>query len=334
MDLLIDTFGTKVGCSGERIILSFPGIKEKKEYPIRRLSKILILRPASLTTHAVRLALENDVDIAFLGSFQKPIGRIFSSEPKGLANLRRAQLEVSSSEKGFDLAKILIASKCLNQIRHMRYLGKKYKKDFSKEILQAETLFETISKLPYTEKSRDQLRGIEGYVAEKYFYSLRQIFPFPGRKPQNKDKFNNALDYGYGFLYNEVQRACLYVGLDPFLGINHGERYGQRPLEYDIVEEFRVPMIDMAIFPLFTDKKISRKTGFEQTGKYTYRLSSEGKAVITKAIHENMSRKVMWRGKSYTLKQIIENQVRALARHFTNPEEPYVPFDTAKLLTQ
>ncbi len=62
MDLLIDTYGTRIGASGERIVLSFPKVKEKKEYPIRRVNKIMILRPASLTTHAVKLALEHDVD--------------------------------------------------------------------------------------------------------------------------------------------------------------------------------------------------------------------------------------------------------------------------------
>ena len=108
MDLLIDTYGTRIGASGERIVLSFPKNKEKKEYPIRRVEKIVVLRPASLTTNAVQLALEHDVDIVYLGAFGKPIGRFFSSEPKGLASLRKAQLEVSSDlNKSFELAKSL-----------------------------------------------------------------------------------------------------------------------------------------------------------------------------------------------------------------------------------
>jgi len=34
MDLLIDTYGTRIGISGERLVLSFPATREKKEYPI------------------------------------------------------------------------------------------------------------------------------------------------------------------------------------------------------------------------------------------------------------------------------------------------------------
>lgn len=225
MDLLIDTFGTRIGCSGERIILSFPKIKEKKEYPIRRVSKIVILRPASLTTNAVQLALEHDVDIVYLGAFGKPIGRIFSSEPKGLASLRKAQLEVSGNvEKSFEIAKILVKGKCANQLGYMRQLGYEYKKDFSREILQIQTMLDSINILLINAKSKEQLLGIEGYIAEKYFKCIRKISKFPGRISQSRDKYNSILNYGYGILYNEVERMCLYVGLDPYLGLYHSER--------------------------------------------------------------------------------------------------------------
>ncbi len=138
MDLLIDTYGTKIGATGERIILSFPQVKDKKEYPIHRLEKIVILRPASLTTHAVRLAIEHDVDIVYLGSFGKPIGRLFSSEPKGLASLRKAQLEASTSiTQSFAIARELVRAKCSNQLDFLRFLSYHYKKDLKKEILQA-----------------------------------------------------------------------------------------------------------------------------------------------------------------------------------------------------
>ena len=48
MDLLINTFGTRIRSTGERIVLALPGDKtkyKKKEYPVRTLEKIIILRP-------------------------------------------------------------------------------------------------------------------------------------------------------------------------------------------------------------------------------------------------------------------------------------------------
>jgi CRISPR-associated protein Cas1 len=332
-DLLIDTYGTRIGSSGERIVLSFPNVKEKKEYPIRRLDKIVILRPASLTTHAVQLALEHEVDIVYLGAFGKPIGRLFSSEPKGLASLRKSQLEISNStEKSFELAKAFMKGKCANQISHMRLLSYQYQKDFSTELLQAQTMLDAIATLPASEKSKEQLLGMEGYIADRYFACLKKLCKFGKRLPQSRDKYNSMLNYGYGILYNEVERMCLYVGLDPYLGLYHSERYGKPALVLDLVEEFRVPIVDMAIFPLFIDKSINKRTYFEKVGKGQYQLSPEGKAVVVEAVMKHLYREAKWGGKTYAMKRVIENQIRSLARYFMSKESKYKAFDATEVL--
>jgi CRISPR-associated protein Cas1 len=115
MDLLINTFGTRIRSSSERIVLALPSdkakYKMKKEYPIRALEKIIILRPSSISTGAVQLALEAGVDIVYLNSFGTPVGRIFSSSPKGMAELRKAQVVFSSSPKTLEVSRTLVAAK-------------------------------------------------------------------------------------------------------------------------------------------------------------------------------------------------------------------------------
>ena len=63
---------------------------------------------------------------------------------------------------------------------------------------------------------------------------MRKLHAFPGRKPRERDEFNSALNYGYGILYDEVERACFYVGLDPYMGLYHTERYGKPSLVLDL----------------------------------------------------------------------------------------------------
>jgi len=331
MDLLIDTFGTHIGSSGERIVLSFPKIKEKKEYPVRRVDKIVILRPASLTTNAVQLALKNDVDIVYLGAFGKPIGRIFSSEPNGLASLRKAQLEFSNSlEKSFDLAKAFVRGKCTSQIAYMKNLGIEYKKDFSLELAQAQKALDSADKIIVSEKCKEQLLGIEGYVADRYFHCLRKLCRFPGRISQGRDKYNSVLNYAYGILYNEIDRACLFVGLDPYLGLYHCERYGKPSLVLDLIEEFRVPIVDSVIFPIFASKEINKQKYFEKICKGQYQLSPEGKALVVSAVMKHLNQVVTWEdGKKYAMKQIIENQIRKLARYFSGRELRYQSYGSA-----
>lgn len=338
MDLLIDTYGTYIGSTGERIVLRLPsktkGKKRiEKEYPVRRLKKIVILRPASISTHAVRLALEHEVDIVYLGAFGKPVGRIFSSESKGLATTRRAQLEVSNDPiRALALAKSFITGKCKNQITYLHYLMAKCDADFEKTITQAETLFKTIEIIRPGTGARDQLLGVEGFIAEKYWSSLKQLHKFPGRIPQGRDKFNSAINYGYGILYNEVERACLYIGLDPYLGLYHSERYGKPALVLDMVEEFRVPVVDSAIFPLFLEKKLGRRGDFEMVSKTEYRLSPEGKAKVVKAVFSRLNQTVKWKGKRRTVKDIIQDQSQCLSRYFLGTETMYLPFEFSLLL--
>lgn len=355
MDLIIDAYGTYIGASGERIVLALPAktaqktkeptkrkrirgfvrVKKriKKEYPIRRLEKIIILRPASISTHAVKLAIENDVDIVYLGAFGKPIGRIFGSDARGIAITRRGQLETSTDPaKSLSLAKNFITAKCQNQITYLKFLSAKYGRNFDREIIQSETLLKTINAIPAGEKSREQLLGVEGYIADKYWRSIGTLHRFPGRIPQGRDKFNSAINYGYGILYNEVERACLYVGLDPYLGLYHSERYGKPSLVLDLVEEFRVPVVDSAIIPLFLNKKLSSRNNFEALGRNQYQLSPEGKAKIVEAVFNNLAQKIKWRGKQRPLKEIIKEQSRMLGRCFVQKEESYQAFDYALML--
>ncbi len=340
MDLLIDTYGTYIGSTGERIVLGLPakdkdGNKKriKKEYPIRRINKIVILRPSSISTHAVKLALEHEVDIVYLGAFGRPVARIFSSDSKGLATTRRAQLEASNDPaRALALAKSFITGKCKNQITYLRYLMAKCGADFEKAITQAETMYKTIGTIRPGEGARDQLLGIEGFIAEKYWGCLKQLHRFPGRIPQGRDKFNSAINYGYGILYNEVERACLYIGLDPYLGLYHSERYGKPALVLDMVEEFRVPVVDSAIFPLFLGKKLSKRGDFEKVSKTEYRLSPEGKAKVVEVVFDHLNKKVKWKRRERSLKDVIQEQSQTLSRHFLGTEPMYVPFDFSTLL--
>ncbi|HVO28789.1 MAG TPA: CRISPR-associated endonuclease Cas1 [Candidatus Paceibacterota bacterium] len=354
MDLIIDAYGTYIGASGERIVLGLPvkpgqnvskrkrrkrgegraPLKRvKKEYPIRRLEKIIILRPASISTHAVKLAIENDVDIVYLGAFGKPIGRIFGSDARGIATVRRAQLEAATDPaQALFLAKRFVAAKCRNQIAYMAFLMAKYGSNFEREILQAETLLKTINLLPPGEKAREQLLGIEGYIADRYWRAIGQLHRFPGRIPQGRDKFNSAINYGYGILYNEVERVCLYVGLDPYLGLYHSERYGKPSLVLDLVEEFRVPVVDSAVIPLFIEKKIGKAGDFIEIAKGQYQLSPEGKAKIVKAVFDNLNKKVSWKRKQRSLKDIIKEQSRSLSRYFLQKDPSYQGFDYPRML--
>lgn len=326
MDLLINTYGTRIRSSGERIVLKFPKRTSIKEYSIRSIKRIVILRPSSISANAVKLALDHNIDIVFLGDFGKPIGRVFPSAPKGIAKIRRGQLEVANSPQSFEIAKQLVMGKIRNQLAFLRLLSTSYHRSIDREIDQVGALIKAVQLEPKKTSDRQQLLGIEGAVAVRYFAALKKLHRFPGRRPRGRDKFNCALNYGYGILYNEVERACLYVGLDPYLGLYHTERYGKPALVIDLIEEFRVPVVDSTIVPLFIDKQFSRRD-FIQKKPGQYQLSVEGKRKIVEAIYHRFNQKVNWYGETITVQQVIGDQPRILANIFLGRTREYKPFD-------
>ena len=331
MDLIIKTYGARIRSRGERIVVVEPGYKRnyrvKKEIAAKTLDKIVILRPSSISTDAVRLAIKHEVDIVYLNYFGDTVGRIFPSEPKGTAALRKAQaLFVSSPFKALGLAKALVIGKGANQAAYLRQLEEQHGISFRDEILQCKTMLESLIMPLDNPVQRDRLFGTEGIIAERYFGCLQKLHSFPGRKPRGRDKFNSAFNYGYGILYNEVERACLYVGLDPFMGPFHADRDGKPSLVLDLVEEYRVPVVDSMVFPLFLKQHMEKDENYVSMGAGAYRLSDEGKRRIVEAVYDRLNEQVDWDGKKRTVKAVIYHQAQSLGQHFTGRRSSYIPF--------
>ena len=93
-----------------------------------------------------------------------------------------------------------------------------------------------------------------------------------------------------------------------------------------------MPVVDMAIFPLFVSREMNKKKYFEKVGKGQYQLSAEGKALVVEAVMKHLYREAKWNGKEYAMKRIIENQIRSLARHFSGKEALYEAFDATTVM--
>ena len=84
-------------------------------------------------------------------------------------------------------------------------------------ITEGEAIIQNASEIPNTgllKDLSDRLRGIEGDAAHRYFSALSHVIPtdlFLGHRSQHPaaDVFNAYLNYGYGILYNEVEKACI-----------------------------------------------------------------------------------------------------------------------------
>jgi len=115
--------------------------------------------------------------------------------------------------------------------------------------------------------SLNSLRGYEGAAAAIYFRALGALIVNPAftfternRRPP-KDPVNSLLSFGYMLLFNNVLSLLLAEGLNPYLGNLHGSEKKQTFLAFDLVEEFRSPVVDSLVLKLI-NRRIFLPTDF------------------------------------------------------------------------
>jgi len=96
MQIVINSPGTFITQKDECFRLK----KKEKSFDVspQKVESIVILNQAMISTQAVVLALEHNIDIVFLDHFGDPIGRIWFSKMGSTALIRRKQLEAEGGK--------------------------------------------------------------------------------------------------------------------------------------------------------------------------------------------------------------------------------------------
>ena len=235
--------------------------RQKQEIAAKKVEQIIITTAAAISTDAIELAVENNIDIVFLKKYGAPFGRVWHSKMGSISTIRKKQLDLDSNNMGTTLVKEFLCQKMNNQVDFLNSLAMNRRDDRKNDIK------ETISKIKELVKKveniddninnvRNSLQGYEGTASRLYFSKLSELMPekfkFDGRsKNPAKDEFNCMLNYGYGIMYSNVERACILAGLDPFIGIMHVDNYNRQSFVFDLIEMYRI-YIDQIVFKLFS----------------------------------------------------------------------------------
>jgi len=68
------------------------------------------------------------------------------------------------------------------------------------------------------------------------------------------------LSYGYTVLRSRVEYALFLAGLNPYEGILHST-YRERPaLGFDLMEEFRQPVVDRVVLTMIARNEVKKRT--------------------------------------------------------------------------
>lgn len=328
MQLIINEFGTFIGKKENLFEIRIKNKEReiKEEYSADKVDQIKILCSSTISSSAIKLAMENNIDIVLTNRFGEPYARIYPCKLGGTTLTRKKQLETYFSEKGVLIVKEIIKAKLQNQLNLLKSLNKTRKGLFKEEISKLNQNLLEFEKIngKNIDEIRDRLLGFEGFSASIYFSCLSKIIPFQKREHEAKDIFNISLNYGYGILYSEIERACIIAGLDPYLGFLHTDRYGKPSLVLDLIEQFRQAIVDRAIINLFIQKQIDDKDLELLEDKAI--LTKEGRAKVIKAVLERLNSEIKYQNKKISMKEIMQEKIRDVARFILNQKENFEAF--------
>jgi CRISPR-associated protein Cas1 len=262
MILEISEHGSALKRSHECFIVQTP--TEKAEVPAEKVDAIIVTANALVSTQAVALCLEKNIQLVLANWAGKPFGRFWVSTPGRATEIRRRQYLHQDTVLAFKVSKDIVACKLRTQKKLLVDLKGNRKEPTEKlgrAIKSISKSLETLNNLEYSVSFKQSLLGIEGFAASEYFSAISAVLPkkyaFKERSRQPaQDKFNCVLNYIYGLTYSTVEKVVILSGLDPNAGIYHADSYGKPTLVFDLIELFRAK-VDRVVVKLFTKKFVN-----------------------------------------------------------------------------
>lgn len=333
MYLFVQTYGAFIAKHQGRLRVT----KDKErleEAPLLHLEQVLISgKGIGLSSDVVRACSEEGIPIHFVSSSGTPYSSLYSAGLNGTVLTRRAQLRAYDTELGAALARAFCSGKLQNQANLLRYAAK-YRKEADPacaELLTAAAggVVDSLHALraapgATVDALRAPLMGIEGAYATRYWGALAALLPvelnWPGRETYGAtDPFNQALNYGYGILYKQVEYALVLAGLDPYAGLLHADRPGKPSLALDLIEEFRQAVVDRTLLGQVT-------RGWTIWRDEQGRLDEPTRKRIVERVMERLESSEPYEGKRQPLRHILQCQARHIATFVRGERADYLPF--------
>jgi CRISPR-associated protein Cas1 len=253
--LYVTEQGAVIQKKGHRIAVS----KDKKtlaDIPISQMQGVLVFGNVQITTQAMRLMLESNVEMALFTGTGRLLGQITSPFPKNITLRQTQYARAGDSNFILDFARIIISAKIRNCLELIREFSHNHPEtDLNSQKDQLESYARQIE----GRQDIDVLLGMEGISSRVYFSAfakmIRGDFMFEGReKHPPPDPVNALLSLGYTMVYNEISSLLDGIGFDPYLGIFHQPKYGHAGLASDLCEEFRAALTDRLTLYLINNR--------------------------------------------------------------------------------
>ena len=323
MELILNTYGVSLNRDNEGFVITTSDGKQR--LPVAGIDSIQISRGAQITSDAVMLAVEHEIEVTFMDRTGKPIGRIWSPKYGSISTIRKGQLNFIYSHHAVDWIKEVLLKKIENQQALMLLFNSDGQTEATteKDISRLEDYRSKIRALDgdIVNDIAPKLRGWEGQASRIYFNTINSFLPEQFRfvlRSQHPalDVANAFLNYGYGILYGRIEGALIKAGIDPYIGVLHRDDYNRPVLVYDVIEMYRI-WVDYVVYTLLAQDIITEEFySVREDGSYW--LEALGRRVLIQSLNDYMDEVITIKGVTRSRLTQLSLYVQSLAQQFKN----------------
>lgn len=310
MRLIINNFGHNISFDQGMIVVKNKKQKIHEEFPLLQIESITIQKNARVSSQLLLQCIQNAIPV-FLEENLKIKGIIWSSKYGSIGSIRKNQALLSHSNKKYELINKLLYLKNSNRIK---FLNKITKNLLFKNKIEQQTLFNLNFKKGCIKETT--LRGWEGKCSALYFDCYFSLMPkqWKSKKRENKNAnhpLNILLNYGYGFLYNELTVSLIEAGIDPYVGFFHRDQYAKPTLTFDLIEQYRC-WVEEVVF-IFVKKNRNNIDFIIENNLIKKPFKEEFISEMIKYLSKDI---ILWNKRKKTRKMHIKLDCHALAQYF------------------
>lgn len=298
MELVLNTYGVSLNRENDGFVITSKDGRQR--LPADGIKSIQISRGAQITSDAVMLAVEKEIEVFFMDRAGTPIGRIWSPRYGSISTIRKGQLNFTFTREALEWIKGVILQKMENQQALMLLFqteDPETRQMVTKNIGRIEDYRTKVGCLDgeVVNDVAPTLRGWEGQASKIYFATINQFLPEEFRFEQRSqhpamDVANAFLNYGYGVLYGKVEGALIKAGIDPYIGVLHRDDYNRPVLVYDVIEMYRI-WVDYVVYTLLAQNTITDEF-YSVRDDGSYWLEGLGRRVLIQSLNDYLEEKI------------------------------------------
>lgn len=323
--------GAKLNREGRRITVSKDG-ETLAQVAVIQVSQVVLFGNIQVTTPALRLLLDEGVEVVLLSEEGRFYGRLVGA-PGGHGALRVNQVLCSQD---LTISLKLAQQMVYGKLHNIKVFLQRYARRLESETihLAAIGVDQQLQRVTRT-TVHNSLMGVEGQGTAIYFgvwkALLQPPWRFEGRvRRPPTDPVNVLLSFGYTVLLQNILGAVLTAGLDPYVGFLHRLEYNRPSLALDLMEEFRPLIVDSVVLRCLNNGIIKEehfRPGEEEDRPII--LAPEGVRLFVRELETRFTQtfKHPESGEQVTYRRLFLLQAYALARALDPASStPYQPF--------